>query len=818
MKLHWENPSLPWVVAVGLVFAKATSFAADTTPVDISKLPPASQKTVDFEKDIKPILAKSCFRCHGGENPKGHFDLTGQETALKGGNRGVDILPRRSDQSPLIHNVSGLVSGMRMPPAKSEALTPDEIGLLRAWIDQGALWGSAAPPGPRVAFSASPQLRWIGVSGNEAKFREHYWVNNGWGGGLKDFELVEKKSARDTVRVEGRILPAEHDYRTSVSYERHDLGYARFGWEQYRKYYDDEGGDFPALNIIPYRLDQELHLDMGKAMFELGLNKPNWPRIKLGYEYQYKEGAKSSLTWGSVGSQPPEFTQADSRNIFPAYKDVDEHAHLIHLDIDHEFPVVRLLNNFQAEFYNQNDALHEVSYFNPDTGNADRLVLVKERYEHFQAANAFRLEKQVSPWLYLSAGYLFAKLDGDSLFNASTLVSPLSMAGYAVDDKFWLSHQILLDQQTHTFNLNTLLGPWDGLNLTAGVQNEWMSQHGFGDVSLNEGDPTDPFYFIEQPAILRSDMDRVTTDEQVGARYTKIPYTVFYAEGRFQQEAMGQSEEMNETPSVLGHDFLQNTDVSGDLEEYRTGFDFSPWRKISLNASFRHRDKQTDYNHLTRLTRSETGIGAYDGYPAFIKSRDIISDEFQTKLAYRPFPWWKATLTYQLAATDYKTDTESVAGDVSPGGGLMAASYNSSIYSINNTFTPWRRLCLSGTFSYRDGRTKTAFNGIAGTVPYEGDVFSVIASATYVLTDKTDLDANYSFSKADYRQNNAASALPLGIDYGWHSMMAGVRHEISKNMTARLQYGFFRYVEPTSGNAADYDAHAIFATLLVRLP
>ena len=70
----------------------------------------------------------------------------------------------------------------------------------------------------------------------------------------------------------------------------------------------------------------------------------------------------------------------------------------------------------------------------------------------------------------------------------------------------------------------------------------------------------------------------------------------------------------------------------------------------------------------------------------------------------------------------------------------------------------------------------------------------------------------------DYRQNNAVGGLPLGINYDWHSLMAGVRHEISRKMSARLQYGFFRYVEPGSGNAVNYDAHAIFATLLVRLP
>src|SRR6185369_12348857 len=61
--------------------------------------------------------------------------------ALQGGERGVDILPGDSAKSPLIHYVSRLVEDMEMPPdGKGRALTPEKIGLLRAWIDQGAAW------------------------------------------------------------------------------------------------------------------------------------------------------------------------------------------------------------------------------------------------------------------------------------------------------------------------------------------------------------------------------------------------------------------------------------------------------------------------------------------------------------------------------------------------------------------------------------------------------------------------------------------------------------------------------------------------------
>ena len=101
---------------------------------------------IDFSRDIKPILTNTCYRCHSGEKPKSHFLLTSRETALKGGSEGVDILPGQSAKSPLIHYVARLVPDMEMPPeGKGTPLTPEQVGLLRAWIDQGVAWEQTEP-------------------------------------------------------------------------------------------------------------------------------------------------------------------------------------------------------------------------------------------------------------------------------------------------------------------------------------------------------------------------------------------------------------------------------------------------------------------------------------------------------------------------------------------------------------------------------------------------------------------------------------------------------------------------------------------------
>ena len=131
-----------------LVFSFVTVLAAEKeknkTPVDVSKLPPASdQKDVSYVKDIKPIFDHSCTKCHGPEKQKGKLRLDTLPAALKGGEDGKVIQPGDSANSVLVHNVAHIGDEDEyMPPPdnkdKIPPLTKEQIGLIRAWIDQGA--------------------------------------------------------------------------------------------------------------------------------------------------------------------------------------------------------------------------------------------------------------------------------------------------------------------------------------------------------------------------------------------------------------------------------------------------------------------------------------------------------------------------------------------------------------------------------------------------------------------------------------------------------------------------------------------------------
>ena len=113
-------------------------------------LPAASAGPVDYMRDIKPLLSKYCYECHGIEKQQAGLRLDLRQNALRGGDYGPVIVPGKSAESRLIRKVVDGDGGDQMPP--DIQLSPEEIGLMRAWIDQGADFrnevAAEAPPKP----------------------------------------------------------------------------------------------------------------------------------------------------------------------------------------------------------------------------------------------------------------------------------------------------------------------------------------------------------------------------------------------------------------------------------------------------------------------------------------------------------------------------------------------------------------------------------------------------------------------------------------------------------------------------------------------
>lgn len=136
-----------------LVFVGLAQRNAAQAPVT---LPSPATVNVDFREHVLPILESKCFSCHGPRQQQAGLRLDLRQNALRGGDYGPVIVPENSAESKLIVRVSGPTAGLQMPP--TGALEPDEIGLLRAWIDQGAEMPGRAIDSPIVPRVTAPNV------------------------------------------------------------------------------------------------------------------------------------------------------------------------------------------------------------------------------------------------------------------------------------------------------------------------------------------------------------------------------------------------------------------------------------------------------------------------------------------------------------------------------------------------------------------------------------------------------------------------------------------------------------------------------------
>jgi ankyrin repeat protein len=125
MTLRGRFGSVLWILLVG------TTLHAQ---------PPAR---IDFGRDVQPILRDHCYECHGPSQQMRGLRLDRRRDALPNrvGANNARIVPGNSDGSLLYRRLSGKEAGTQMPPAGP--LRPEEIALIKNWIDQGAEWPDA---------------------------------------------------------------------------------------------------------------------------------------------------------------------------------------------------------------------------------------------------------------------------------------------------------------------------------------------------------------------------------------------------------------------------------------------------------------------------------------------------------------------------------------------------------------------------------------------------------------------------------------------------------------------------------------------------
>jgi hypothetical protein len=406
-----------------------------------------------------------------------------------------------------------------------------------------------------------------------------------------------------------------------------------------------------------------------------------------------------------------------------------------------------------------------------------------------------------------TSGYSFTTLDTDlsgyRLYG--TTYDPAFAQRLPMPDTF----ENLLggsELKQHVVNLNLAYQLTDSLLLIPSLRIERQDT----DSESFYGAPAAPFSAMPYQAV--SDRGLLDVSERLELRYTGLTNWVFYTRGEWLQGS-GDLMESWDNRGTGANVISRSTDDSRFRQTYTVGANWYPIRRLNFGAQYYHKQRSTDYDHLEDSTPNIlTGI-PMALYPAFLTAQDWTTDDANLRVTWRPMANLTLVGRYEFQFSTIDTQPASVSGLRR----REAAEMTSHIVGGTISWSPLQRLYLQGGVNVVWDQTDTPADEITRAVQKaRNDYWTVNSAVGYALNDKTDLELQYLYYRADNLQDNSAYGLPYGAEAQEHGVTAGLVRRISDRMRVTLKYGFFDGEDRTAGNRNDYQAHLVHSSLHYR--
>jgi hypothetical protein len=247
-------------------------------------------------------------------------------------------------------------------------------------------------------------------------------------------------------------------------------------------------------------------------------------------------------------------------------------------------------------------------------------------------------------------------------------------------------------------------------------------------------------------------------------------------------------------------------------QKYSLGVNWYPLPRLNLSAQYYH--KVASYDNDLFGSQDQRLIG-----------QDWNTDDANVRVTLRPalpanlgdislvtrYDFTRTTIDAQWAIDGMSLD------------GRQAGVITQHVIGESINWNPVARLYLQTDISYVLNQTDTPANSIdlfpntsPTVVNFRNDYWTVTVGGGYIINDKTDLHAEYTFYRTDDSFNNSAVALPYGMGATEHTASATLTRQLTKKVRLLLSYTYFDYADETSGGHNNYRAHSIFSSLQFR--
>ena len=665
------------------------------------------------------------------------------------------------------------------------------------------------------------------INGDAAQFKQEHRMSGDVFGGIEDMHL-ERSIGKATLSIDGRAIFDNDDYNVKIDLSQPNVGYIRGGYTEFRSWYDGNGGFFPhdggTFFPPPY---PEMTIDRGEAWVELGLRLPNWPEMTLHYSHLFREGQKDSTIWGD--STLTGLPVNPARKIAPAYRDIDETRDILAFDASKTFGNTDIGLGMRYEHSTIDNRLQlergagQLPPAVPPPG-AQRFITQRDVNDLDSFSGHALSETRLTDSLWFTSAYSYTTLGSDLGGSRITGTDYNSVFGEPVPTLQGFDHAILnlagtSEAREHVFNTNLFWMTFKDLSALVGFRythEETDSASTFLDVNTATSPPP-THYTAPIPKSADTFIRADKYAQRVELRYTGLKNWLFYLEGQWEEESGDVHEHevsgtlVNGVP-VPADQGSMNKDSSLVMQKYTAGVNWYPMARLALSAQYYYKIADYDNDFHSELA-TPPAPGSERNQRLLGQDWDV--NDANVRITWRPnLPAWLGTVSF-VTRYDFMESAISGKWGISPAGtpgvGLTGVILDEErtglitnhVISESMTWNPCPRFYLQGTGSYVLNETDTPVDKITlipnnspSITNFRNDYWTATAGVGYVLDDKTDLHAEYTFYRATDYFKNAQVALPYGSAGTEHTVAASVSRQITKTCACYLRVQLLSVLGP----------------------
>lgn len=647
-------------------------------------------------------------------------------------------------------------------------------------------------------------------SGDRPGFQRDQQVNKDGYAGIEDLLYYKYLNDETLLTLRGRALAGNNDWLFDLNITRDGYGYVKFGYKEFRVWFDGTGGYHPANRLNIRLFDEDLHLDRGNLWLEAGYI----PEDKLNFVFRYdlltRKGTKDSTSWGDTALA---INSANTRGLLPSFYRIDEKRHIVSATLSRRHEKRRWELAARADQGDYTNGRYENRRaLEP---GLDRKITHKEGrdYDLFQVRGSY--VAQVHEKLTLTTAVAHTTIDstisGTRIYGMDydAVYDPAFANRQFRDEGFFDLHgETELRQSIGT--VSAMYQPNERWTIVPSFRFERIEA--VSEAEMVETNFTSARLPDNVELLNESDRSWENISESVEVRYRGIKNVAVNFTAEWVQAEGDLTESLTDEPGTPAEHVAIDRDTRFDRfsQKYAAtaNWYFKPGATLALQYYYKVREN--DY----RSPRDST-VSTADRYPAYIANQDFETDDLNVRLSYRLTPKLRSITRYDWQKSKIRTQ------DI----GLQfadSANMSSQIWSQTFSFNPLNRWFVQGTVNYVRDELTTPANYATGAATNRvseshANYWNWTVSSGYALDDNSDLYVDYNLYRVvDSYRNNSTESVAYGTRARTQQLGVTWFRRLNERTALTARYAYAENNDPAYGGIADYEAHLVYAKVQYR--